>query len=236
MTDKIISKLEKSLGGKAPFRVVDYWVGTCDKENGIYDMGTCANCGRAIIYVSVVKDSKNKSFQLGSSCVVRVGGEKLWKEHLDAKDLMKWGKHDDYNYKEAKAEQEKMTAEWKADEKARELKAEKKRKAELKRKSISKHVGSVGERQEFTATVQFRTTGEGQFGQWCLTVLEDESKNRLSYFNALRIKDGEQYQVANEGDKVSFKATVKAHDTYKGEKQTSLSRCGKADLVYGREI
>lgn len=92
-------------------------------------------------------------------------------------------------------------------------------------------IGKVGERIELTAKIVSVKQFEGQSfsyydsGVRTMTVLEDADGNRLMYWNALGSK----------GETVRFKATVKAHQEYKGVKQTVLSRAKVLESLGGGE-
>lgn len=82
--------------------------------------------------------------------------------------------------------------------------------------AASRHVGRVGKRQEFLATVvAVRHYDGGRFGGGSITLLRDRDGNCLKWFN----------DIGPEGTTVRFKGTVKAHEEYRGERQTVLSRC-----------
>jgi hypothetical protein len=93
------------------------------------------------------------------------------------------------------------------------------------------YVGVIGERSEFIAkvvsvkTFHGQSFGYGDSGLRTMTVLEDEAGNKLVYWN----------HVGSKGEKVRFKATVKAHSEYKGVKQTVLSRAKVLETFGGGE-
>lgn len=78
----------------------------------------------------------------------------------------------------------------------------------------SKHVGEVEKRLTFTATVLRLVEWEGQYGTQYITILKDNEGNVLK---ATKIN-------ADEGDLITFKATVKKHSEWDGVKQTELLR------------
>lgn len=80
---------------------------------------------------------------------------------------------------------------------------------------ISKHVGVLGERIIFTATIHKIIARESQFGTTYLHLMSDG--NDLKWFGS--------NTLGEEDDTVTFKGTVKAHDEYKGRAQTIVSRC-----------
>lgn len=79
-------------------------------------------------------------------------------------------------------------------------------------------VGTVGVRQPFTLVcTKVVNLGETQWGEQCIYLFNDEQGNSFKWFTSP--KEIEQ------GDRVSGKATVKAHEEYKGRNQTCLTRC-----------
>ena len=56
---------------------------------------------------------------------------------------------------------------------------------------------------------------EGQWGITYLTIIRDADDNTIKYMGKF---------VAEKGDEVSMIATIKAHEEYKGEKQTIVNR------------
>lgn len=77
-------------------------------------------------------------------------------------------------------------------------------------------VGAVGERITFQATVTFKKVFDSAYGPRHLNVLTDAAGNKLVWWGARAVE-------AN-GDVVVMTATVKAHETYRGVNQTTLSR------------
>ena len=89
------------------------------------------------------------------------------------------------------------------------------RAAERAEKSVTAEwVGTVGERRLFTLTVRHRYSREGQMGTYWVNIMEDSQGNVFIY-------RGNRWEI---GAVVEFKATIKAHDTYQGLKQTVLNR------------
>lgn len=82
---------------------------------------------------------------------------------------------------------------------------------------ISKHVGEIGQRLIFTATIHKIIAMESQFGTTHLHIMSDADGNDLKWFGSSTL--GEEDDIA------TFKGTVKAHDEYKGRAQTLVSRC-----------
>lgn len=110
-------------------------------------------------------------------------------------------------------------------EKAEKRLAEREAAKQAKRDS-AKHVGTIGERRVFELTVKFLTGFETQFGYTNVQIMEDDDANVYVYKGSspLLVFDGDFNNIANKGDKVKFKATIKAHDFRDGVAQTILSR------------
>jgi hypothetical protein len=83
----------------------------------------------------------------------------------------------------------------------------------------------VGEREVFTLTVRYVQAIESeQWGTSYLYKLTDAAGNGFKWFASREQwndAEGREWQV---GDTYTVKASVKAHDEYKGRKETSLSR------------
>ena len=106
----------------------------------------------------------------------------------------------------------------------------------------SAHVGTVGERQTFTAKVEKIISGEGQFGFWHITkMICEETGQQLVYKNTINIKDTvdeEGHPVSHfvdEGDTVQFDAKIKEHSDFNGVKQTVLQRATKSKIITKKE-
>ena len=86
-------------------------------------------------------------------------------------------------------------------------------------KPKSKWVGEVGKRQSFgECTVMFTRRLENQWGVTTLTRFTDASGNMLVWF---RSGNHDDLKVAM---KVNLTATVKKHDSYKEDEQTTITR------------
>lgn len=83
--------------------------------------------------------------------------------------------------------------------------------------STSKHLGTVGVRQDWTATVTFKASYDSAFGTVLITGLVDDSGNVL-------IVKGSTPFAADKGARVTFRATVKAHNVREGVAQTIVNR------------
>jgi hypothetical protein len=94
---------------------------------------------------------------------------------------------------------------------------------DAQRAATSTHVGAIGERREFTATVRFtkffeNTDGRYYSAGWTLTMMDDNAGNVLVW------KGSGFGDDITRGSKITFKATVKDHSEYKGVKQTIVTR------------
>jgi hypothetical protein len=87
--------------------------------------------------------------------------------------------------------------------------------------AVSQHVGTIGQRQDFTATVASVRSFEGNYGVGFVTTATDAAGNLLKYWNA--------FADAEPGDTVEFSAAIKAHeqDRYNSAPVTVLSRATK---------
>lgn len=80
------------------------------------------------------------------------------------------------------------------------------------------HVGVVGERSVFTATVKAIPSWDGNYGTTYLVIMEDVAGNELVWKTA---SPGNAVEV---GATLTFKATVKDHGSYKGVLRTAVTR------------
>jgi hypothetical protein len=80
------------------------------------------------------------------------------------------------------------------------------------------HVGTVGERAVFTATVKAIPSWDGNYGTTYLVVMEDAAGNSMVW------KTGSPGNAMEKGATVTFKATVTKHGHYNGVAQTTVSR------------
>ena len=117
-------------------------------------------------------------------------------------NYMQWGSLTEKQVAVVKSALDKAAA-WKAERKAKDLQ--------------SNHVGSVGERRMFTLTKTFNTSFDSDFGTVYIIGFKDEQGNIVIY------KGSSYYHVEN-GQSVTFKATIKAHGERDGVKQTVLAR------------
>lgn len=82
----------------------------------------------------------------------------------------------------------------------------------------SRHVGEVGKRMQFTATLTGRRYIEGVYGTTVLHTFLTPDGCLLKWFASGGV------EVGAEGEPLTFKATVKKHDEYGGVKETVLTR------------
>jgi hypothetical protein len=97
--------------------------------------------------------------------------------------------------------------------------------ARIARRLMSSHVGAIGKRQLFNATVVRVSSYErqrfGSYGMetvWIVTMQDEAGHALVSKSPAFH---------AQKGETLKFKATVKAHDEYQGERQTVIQRITK---------
>jgi len=88
--------------------------------------------------------------------------------------------------------------------------------AKAEKAATAKHIGTVGERRDFSLTIKFVTFFETQFGLIIVNICEDADANVVVYKGSNRL--GEK------GAQIKIKATIKAHDVRDGVAQTIISR------------
>lgn len=84
------------------------------------------------------------------------------------------------------------------------------------KRATAKHIGTVGERREFTLSVKFTTEYETQFGTTFVHVMEDADGNVVVYKGSK--------MIGGKGDQIIIKATIKEHGVRDGIAQTIISR------------
>lgn len=82
-------------------------------------------------------------------------------------------------------------------------------------RATSQHVGTVGERRDFTLTVNKVFSFEGQYGFTYINICKDAAGNVIVYKGSNNFEEGETLTV---------KATIKAHDERDGIAQTLIAR------------
>ena len=88
----------------------------------------------------------------------------------------------------------------------------------------SSHIGAVGDKVEVTVTLEHHFSFEGAYGWIDILKFKDDSGNILVWYasNATSLVSGNLKDAY--GRKFNVRATVKAHDIYKGTKQTKVIR------------
>ena len=95
---------------------------------------------------------------------------------------------------------------------------------EQERKARSQYVGNVGDKTTFSLKFFKRVSFEYEvtYSRYPETsfiyLFSDESGNTYKWTTS-------KYHDWSEGDSITLKGTIKAHEEYKGEKQTVLTRC-----------
>ena len=133
--------------------------------------------------------------------------------------------------KEAEREMERQMA--KEAEERRQAKIQAEREARI---ANSQHIGTVGERLEVVLTLRREVSYDTQFGTTYIYLFDDDHGNTVAWKTSTIIKiEGLNENGAStyirKGDVIKVKATVKAHEEYKGEKQTAVTRLKVLELV-----
>ncbi|MFI5260833.1 MAG: hypothetical protein ACHQU0_03500 [Candidatus Paceibacteria bacterium] len=106
---------------------------------------------------------------------------------------------------------------------------------EAVRRSVISYVGEVGERRDFVCTLVTFRAFDSQFGRTYLHIMRDENSNTIKYMGSNILGgvtwDEDNYPVVDSTEILKFKATVKSHEEYNGEKQTVVSRPMPADVL-----
>lgn len=89
--------------------------------------------------------------------------------------------------------------------------------ATTEKKNSSNFIGVVGAKTESTLTLKFEKSFSGVYGITFLQIFNDENGNAVSYMGASPMN-------LEKDETVKVKFTVKAHEEYKGEKQTKIIR------------
>lgn len=103
--------------------------------------------------------------------------------------------------------------------------------------SSSEYQGAIGDPIEINAVIVVRRDWGKEMTDYTreghLTILKDDSGNIYKYMNTINIPDAleeDGFYHAKELDRVKLRATVKAHNAYKGTKQTVICRARKAEV------
>lgn len=204
---------------------------------------TCSRCGNGdgVYYIGVCNNRLIPSHVANGVCF-KCGGTGKERATMIIMTPENRAKADaDRAKREAKAaaEQAKREAEIAA-QKQREAEEQAKREAEIAAaKAVSQYVGNVGDRVELTLTLAYTARWEvrsfyGGTDTMQMHILKDADGNTFTWKtqNGLCVALGnDQYKVAEKGDTVKIKGTIKDHSEYKDEKQTVLTRCKVVDII-----
>ena len=87
----------------------------------------------------------------------------------------------------------------------------------IEKAATAQHIGTVGERRDFTLTLAHVHEFEGAFGYVYIHILNDEAGNVVIYKGSKRLS-------GDKGDTVTLKATIKEHGVRDGVAQTLIAR------------
>lgn len=93
-------------------------------------------------------------------------------------------------------------------------------------KASSQHVGVEGERRDFTLTVKAVPSFDTAYGTLYVHICRDDAGNTVIYKGK---------EIAEKGQRISLKATIKQHGERDGEKQTVISRPANVKVVASEE-
>jgi len=119
------------------------------------------------------------------------------------------------------------------------LKAEREAKWAAEREEMlktSKHLGTIGERIEFTGTIVFEKSFETEYGIGCMSKVHTDDGCEIMYWNTFNLDVTSvgftDHKIeSHKGDHVTFFAAVKVHSEYNGIKQTVVKRATRAKLL-----
>lgn len=106
----------------------------------------------------------------------------------------------------------------------REMEREINRRKRFAEDTNSQYVGEIGQRTKLTATLVYTTSLESQFGVTQLYKFKDENGNVLVWFSSNVYWNTITGRDIELGDTVILDAGIKAHEEYKGIKQTTITR------------
>lgn len=147
-----------------------------------------------------------------------------WKCHGEGMVLGKWiERTPEYQAKLDAKRQAKIDAkveERRKAEEERKAKEEALRKQIEAEKKISQFIGEAGQKLEIKAKYIGSPFFESVYGRTYIHQFKDENGNKIVW------KSGTKPEVLSEENQmVILKGTVKEHSEYKGEKQTTMTRC-----------
>ena len=90
---------------------------------------------------------------------------------------------------------------------------------------MSNYVGNIGERIDIEVYLVRRFAFENYYGMQQLYIFKDEENNLYKWKTSKYIVDSKGQSIEMNENKIFMKGTIKAHEEYKGVKQTELTRC-----------
>jgi hypothetical protein len=200
--------------------------------------GTCGCCGMALMHNYIVESSDGLRSAVGSECVRKTGEKTLISEvELEARKVAKtvrkageraraeaarevWlnkvvdGKT---NRERESAEQAERTAKDAAKRAERDTRVAAREAQERSDLENSRHLGVVGERRDFVLIHSHTASFSGSFGSYYIQSFRTPEGETVVYKGGSPIP-------CDKGATINVKAAVKAHDDYKGVKQTVIAR------------
>ena len=121
----------------------------------------------------------------------------------------------------------------------KQLEFDEKKKAEIEHKQQSEYIGEIGKKIETELILKKRIAYESCYNGYSETtnyiyLFEDQFGNAYKWSTNKFLekiiytdekKENGYYEAINENDTVKIKGTIKAHEEYKDQKQTVLTRC-----------
>lgn len=200
-----------------------------DKNNSKHYTGIveCDRCGGRGWYAVGVHN--------GQLVPSHVDNAVCYKCHGAGKVQSKWiertaeyqAKLDARRQEKLEAEKARIDAERKEREEAERIAKEAKEAEEAARKTISNHIGAVGDKLNikvrFDHTAWYERKSFAGYGMETVYIVSfrDESGNLLIW----KTTSPKGCAELEEGDEISLKGTIKEHTEYRDEKQTILTRC-----------
>ncbi len=90
---------------------------------------------------------------------------------------------------------------------------------------MSNYVGNIGERIDIEVYLVNRFAFESFYGVQQLYIFKDDENNLYKWKTSKYIVDSKGQSIEMNENKIFMKGTIKAHEEYKGVKQTELTRC-----------
>lgn len=117
----------------------------------------------------------------------------------------------------------------------KQMEYEAKKQAEAMNKKPSEYIGKIGDKIAVELTLKKRITYETNYTYYGETqyiyIFEDAAGNEYKWKSAKFLEKivNDVCIAVNEGDTITLKGSIKAHEEYKGTKQTVLTRCKISD-------